>query len=143
MKHSVSEAHKKQAIRIIFDDMPDFGAQDIIISDFIDWQPLYDLFILGDNIIVIIEIAGVDVKDFSIYVCRQYMIIDGLRKSLSGVSRNCCTFHNFEIPYGKFNRRIDFPVPIEPKQYQYDIDNGILTLKYPVLKERIIPIEEE
>jgi HSP20 family molecular chaperone IbpA len=143
MRHSVSEARKKASLRIIFDSMPDLGTNDIIISEFVNWQPLYDLFIIKEKVVVTIEIPGVDVKDFSVYVCRGYMVIDGYRKSPSWLDRNCCTFHNFEIPYGRFIRRIEFPLLVEPKQYQHVIENGILTLTFPIEKEKIIPIEEE
>jgi HSP20 family molecular chaperone IbpA len=143
MKHRVSEANKKGLIKIIYEDMPNFAAHDIIVADFINWQPLYDLYIIGENTVVSIEIAGVNISNFSVHVTRRYMIIDGIRKSASWVDRNCCTFHNFEIPHGRFNRRIEFPVPIVPRQCTYDLDNGILTLKFPIEKEHIIPIEDE
>jgi len=142
MKHSVPSVNKEQNIRVIFDDVPDSGGQDIIIGDFIDWQPIYDLYIIEDDLVVTFEIAGVDIKDFSIYVKRIYMVINGIRKSPGILNREYCIFHNLEIPYGRFSRRIDFPVPIEPRRYQYKIENGILTIKFPILKEKVIPIEE-
>lgn len=143
MKHVVSKVDKKQDINIIFDEAPDFRAQDTIIEEFVNWQPLYDLYVIADDVVVTIEIAGVDIKDFIIYVNRLSMVIEGLRTSPGMLNKQYCIFHNLEISYGRFNRRINFPVRIEPKQYQYNIENGILILKFPILKEKIIPIEEE
>ena len=142
MKHSVSMVNKKGDIRIIFDDMPDFD-EDILIGNLVNWQPLYDLYVMADDVVVTIEIAGVDIKDFSVYVERLYMLIDGIRKSPGMLNKEYCIFHNLEIPRGRFNRKIDFPIPIKPRQCQYEIENGILILKFPILKEKIIPIEEE
>ncbi len=145
MKHSSSDINHSgdvEELNIIFDDIPDFDNQETIITNFIHWQPLYDLYVVGDGVVITIEIAGVAVKDFSLYVSKEYMVIDGIRKSPDLFTTNCCTFHNIEIPYGRFNMRVDFPVPVEPRQYEYSMVHGILTLKFPVVKERIIPIED-
>jgi len=142
MRRSSTELKKKPGLRIIFADMSNLPAHEIIVGDFINWQPFYDLYIVNENVVVTIEIAGVDINDFSIYLGKIYMIIDGIRKSPNVLNKEDCVFHNLEIPYGRFNRKIDFPAPIEPRGYQYRIENGILTLRFPILKEKIIPIEE-
>lgn len=145
MKDSLSNRKKieKANLKIIFEDGADFDVGDIIIAEFVNWQPFYDLYIIGEEMIITIEIAGVYVKDISVYAGKFFMIIDGIRRSPGIFGKHSCVFHNLEIPYGKFNRRIDFPVPVEPKRCKYKIENGILTLNFPVAKERIIPIEEE
>ena len=145
MKHSLSDVNNGcdiEALKIVFDNIPHFDDQDTVISDLIHWQPLYDLYVVNDEVVVTIEIAGVKIKDFSIYVEKKVMIIDGIRKSPHIFTSECLTFHNIEILYGRFYRRIDFPILVEPKQYQYKINNGILTLRFPTMKERIIPIED-
>jgi len=146
MKRS-SKTDKQQntthGLNIVFEDTYYGEGRDFIISDFINWQPLYDLYIDSNEVVITIEIAGVDIKDFSIYTGRHYMIIDGVRRSPSVFDKNNCIFHNLEIPYGIFYKKIDFPAPIEPKKYQYKLENGVLTIRFPVVKERIIPIVEE
>jgi HSP20 family molecular chaperone IbpA len=129
-------------LQIEFDNIPDFDEHDIIISDLIHWQPLCDVYVAKNEVVVTVEIAGVALKDFSIYAHKKYMIVDGIRRSPDAFANESCTFHTIEIPYGRFNRRIDFPVPVLPRQYQYRIDNGILRLGFPIIKERIIPIED-
>lgn len=141
MKQSRSDCDV-DTLHIIFDHIQDADDQDAFTPDFINWQPLYDLYITQDEMVVTIEIAGLKPKDFSIYAATNYLIIDGIKKSHELLTKECCKFHNIEIPYGRFNRRIDFPVPVEAKQYQYNIDNGMLTLRFPLEKERIIPIED-
>jgi HSP20 family molecular chaperone IbpA len=143
MKDMVSEIHDKHTINIIFDEATDIKMRSRITEEFINWQPLYDLFVMAEEVVVIIEIAGIDTKDFYIYVDRVSMVIDGTRRSPNILNREYCIFHNLEIPYGRFNRRIDFPVPVEPKRYHYTIESGILTLKFPAVKEKVIPIEDD
>ena len=142
MKHSASNFNNDYdvtQINVVFEEVSELEDTSLAI---IHWQPLYDLYVSGDDVIVTIEIAGVAVKDFAMYLGREYMIIDGIRKSRDVFTGNCCTFHNIEIPYGRFNRKIDFPVPVEPRQYQYAVNHGILTLKLPCVKEKIIPVED-
>lgn len=142
MKHSVSDLDNDYGvtqINVVFEEISELEDTSLAI---IHWQPLYDLYVSGDDVVVTIEIAGVAVKDFAIYLGREYMIIDGIRKSRDVFTSNCCTFHNIEIPYGRFNRKIDFPVPVEPRQYQYTANHGILTFKLPCVKEKIIPVED-
>ena len=145
MKQPVSDINNscnRKDLKIIIEKMPDFHDEEVFISDFINWQPLCDLYIMNDEVVVTIEIAGVGTKDFSVYINKDSIIIDGTRRSPDVFTDECCTFHTIEIPYGRFIRKIDFPVPVEPKQYKAGIDKGILRIKIPVLKERIIPIED-
>ena len=142
MKHSVSDLdndYDVTQINVVFDEASELEDTSLAI---IHWQPLYDLYVTGDSVVVTIEIAGVSAKDFAIYLGKEYLIIDGMRKSHDVFTSDCCTFHNIEIPYGRFNRKIDFPIPVEPRQYQYSVNHGILTLKLPCVKEKIIPVEE-
>ncbi len=135
MKRPQSD-HDVDKLQIIFDQL-----HDLEDPDFVSWQPLYDLYITEGEVVITIEIAGVTAKDFTIHAARNYLIIDGMRESAELLIKECCRFHNIEIPYGRFNRKIDFPVPVEPTQYKYRMDNGILTLRFPIEKEKIIPIE--
>ena len=129
-------------VRVIFDDKDVDNKVHNFTPDFISWQPLYDLYIIEGEMVITIEIAGVKPKDFSIHVTRKYLIIDGIRRSPEILTKESCKFHNIEIPYGPFYRRIDFLLPVEPKQYQYCLDNGILSLRFPIEKEKIIPVED-
>jgi len=145
MKRSPSRVGRNQNaedLNIVFDRMPDVDKKNIFISNFVHWQPLYDLYVVDDEVVVTIEIAGVAMKDFSIFVNKDLMVIDGTRRSPVMLTRNCCTFHNIEIPYGRFNIRIDFPMPVEPRKYHHSINNGILTIQFPIVKEKVIPIED-
>jgi len=129
-------------VRVIFDDIHDYDNTKNYTPDFVSWQPLYDLYIMEGEMVITIEIAGVKPRDFSIHVSRNHLVIDGTRKSSEILSKQGCKFHNIEIPYGSFYRRIDFPLPVEPKQYQYCLEYGILSLRFPIEKEKIIPIED-
>ncbi|MEO0094672.1 MAG: Hsp20/alpha crystallin family protein [candidate division WOR-3 bacterium] len=111
---------------------------------FIHWQPPYDLYVIDEKIYIIVELAGVDVKNITVRISQNYMTISGIKKPLidykKSKGRNI-VFHNLEISYGFFSRRIEFPLPVDPTCGDYRMEQGVLTIKLPVLKEHVIPIE--
>ncbi len=142
MKHPASDKNQVADIRFIIED--DTGYEESsAFSELINWQPLYNLYTTPDGIMVHIELPGVSKGDVTVYLRRRYMIVTGSRVTPTGLTGECCVFHNLEIPYGSFSRRVDFPIPIETHQYHYELREGILTMHFQTLKEKIIPIEEE
>ncbi|HEC79345.1 MAG TPA: Hsp20/alpha crystallin family protein [candidate division WOR-3 bacterium] len=144
MKDSLSKLKQdceSKELKVIFNRSPDFD-EESLISPFIHWQPLFDLYIVNQEVVVTIELAGVDIKDLSVYINKRYMVVEGVRKSASFMNKDTCIFHNIEIPYGRFYRRIDFPLLIEPREYQFNMCNGLLLIKFPVMKEKVIPVED-
>ncbi len=132
-------------IRVIY-EKEDAITEEYGLETFINWQPLYDLYIIDETISIIIELPGVEIKDIIIYAGKNHMTISGIKRSAiieEKSERQNVVFHNLEIPYGRFFRTIEFPLPVEPKYGSYNLKQGILTIKFPVLKEHIIPIEEE
>uniref|UniRef100_A0A7C4TFA2 Hsp20/alpha crystallin family protein n=1 Tax=candidate division WOR-3 bacterium TaxID=2052148 RepID=A0A7C4TFA2_UNCW3 len=132
--------------KIIYENNTQNQEIDLLITDFVNWEPLIDLYVIDDEVIINVELPGVAVNDILIYVGRYFIILSGIKRSpvytkpQSAITPDI-VFHNFEISYGRFERRIDFPMPIEPRQGKYKLENGILTIKFPIEKERIIPIE--
>lgn len=146
MKHSPIGTHKNSEIaqlNVFFDNFPKLDEQDLVFLQLIQWQPLYDLYIINNEVIATIEIAGVETRDFALYLNKRYMIIEGTRKPIRTMTGNCCTFHNIEIPYGRFSRKIEFPVPVQARKYHARLADGMLVLQLPIVQERIIPIEDE
>lgn len=140
MKRSASGKRKDLDPRFVLDDDLDYAAEEHP-AEFINWEPLYNLYTTADSIIVHLELPGVNLQDVVIYLRTRYMVITGNRSAPASLTTDCCVFHNLEIPYGRFSRRIDFPLPIEIRQYNFEVQDGILTLQFQVLVETIIPVE--
>jgi HSP20 family molecular chaperone IbpA len=146
VKHSSTRTQKSNEIAqfsVFFGDFPKIDEQDLVFLQLIQWQPLYDLYVIDNEVITTIEIAGVAARDFALYLNKRYMIIEGVRKTARTTRANCCTFHNIEIPYGKFSRKIEFPVPVQPRKYNASLTDGMLVLRLPIVQEKVIPIEDE
>lgn len=142
MKHPASDKNQVADIRFIVENDVDHEESNVF-SELINWQPLYNLYTTADGIMVHIELPGVSEGDVTVYLRRRCMIITGIRVTPPGLTSECCVFHNLEIPYGSFTRRIDFPIAIETKQYHYELQKGVLTMHFQALKEKVIPIEGE
>jgi HSP20 family molecular chaperone IbpA len=145
MKRSVKNMPQDElsnGLTVLIDQEPDID-RNVLLSGFIQWQPYYDMYILNDEVVVSLEIAGIDLKDVLIYTHKSHVTITGTRRRPPQFTPDCCRFHNSEIPYGRFFRRIEFPVPVMPDKQRHHVYNGLLTLFFPVIKERVIPIEDE
>ena len=139
---NVTQKSDMEDLTILVDQEPAID-DNFLLSGFIQWQPYYDMYVTNDNVVVALELAGIDLKDILIYAHKNHVTITGTRRRPSQFTPDCCTFHNSEIPYGKFYRRIEFPVPVMPDKQHHDMFNGLLTLFFPVIRERVIPIEDE
>jgi len=125
----------------VYNAEPRISAE-LLSSGFIQWQPSCDLYILNNEVVLTFDLAGIAIKDITVYMNKWHMSIVGTRRQPPRFTPDCCTFHNSEIPYGKFYRHIDFPLPIEQEKMLYEMSHGLFTLVIPAMKEKVIPIEE-
>ncbi|MEO0215695.1 MAG: Hsp20/alpha crystallin family protein [candidate division WOR-3 bacterium] len=145
MRHSLSGIKKGRHsdFKIVFEKTEMAETFAPFITDFVNWEPPFDLYVIDDTIIINMELPGVKTEDILIYVARYFVIVSGTKENpVNLTTGDNIVFHNFEISYGRFERRIDLPLPIEIRRGKYLLENGILTIKFPVEKERIIPIED-
>jgi HSP20 family molecular chaperone IbpA len=131
----------KNSLHVIFEDRVGLHDLEDFFPEVINWQPLYDLYVVKDEIVVTVELTGIEPKDIMIYAGKTYLLIKGVRKSPEYLDKDCCVFHNLEIPYGQFFRRIDLPLSVEPYKIRVRIENGLMTVRLPAVKEKFIPIE--
>ncbi len=108
------------------------------------WSPLYDLFVTKEKLVIVVELPGVEKEEISVSISTRGLIIRGKREAPKLV-REGQIFYNLEIPFGRFERRIPFPIDVRIKEVDINLANGLLTLIFPLkgeYLERIIPIEE-
>lgn len=141
MKSDPETTNQKNTLRVIFEDRVGLSDLEDFFPEVINWQPLFDLYVVKDEIVVTIEVTGIEPRDVMIYCGKTYLLVKGKRRSPEYLDKNCCVFHNLEIPYGQFYRRIDLPLPIEPHKIRVRIENGLLTMQLPVMKEKFIAID--
>jgi HSP20 family protein len=100
------------------------------------WEPAIDVYETDEEIIVVVELAGVREEDIEIIVDRNTFAIGGVRNAaLPGGQRTC---HQMEIASGTFRRGITLPTPVEPEQTKASYQDGFVRVNLPKVRaERI------
>jgi HSP20 family protein len=142
MKDARSNKNQETEIKFITDEDLAYEDSDAF-SELTNWQPLYNLYTTSDAVIVHLEIPDVRENDIVVFLRSRYMIIAGTRITPQDMTEDCCVFHNLEIPFGRFHRRVDFPLPVETHEYRYELQNGILRIQFRTMREKVITIEDE
>ena len=107
------------------------------------WKPPMDMNETPDEIVIVAEVAGVDKDDLEVEISSKAVKIQGSR-----IARHCTddtTYRLAEIQYGRFERILYLPAPIDPEVVSAGYTNGFLEIrlaKMPMEKSHKIPISD-
>ena len=107
------------------------------------WRPPMDITETPEEIIIVAELAGVDKDDLDVEISSKAVRIQGNR-----FARHCshnATYRLAEIQYGKFERIIFLPAPIDPEVVSAAYQNGLLEIrlaKLPPERTHKVPIQD-
>ena len=107
------------------------------------WSPQMDIYETPDEIIILAEIAGVDKENLEIEINSKAVRIYGKRSEMP-LTENA-TYRLAEIQYGKFERILFFPKPVNTEAVESSYSNGFLKIrlsKLPVDVKHNIPISD-
>lgn len=108
------------------------------------WIPQMDVFETKNEIYIWAELAGVDKADLEVEVNSKAVRIQGKRKELPRPAEG--GYRLAEIQYGRFERIIYLPSPVDPEKVSSSYADGFLTIqmvKLEVHKTHKIPISDE
>ena len=106
------------------------------------WHPQMDVYETSEEIIIVGEISGVNKEDLEVEVDQKAVKITGVRRETARVPG--MRYHLAEIVYGRFERILFLPVPINPEEVQASYVNGLLKItmaKRPRQQVRQIRVE--
>ena len=86
--------------------------------------PPVDIYETEHNIVLKLEVPGVDQKDLDIRIENNTITIHGERKFEQEVKEE--NFHRVERRYGSFQRSFSLPNTVDPDQVSADCENGVL-----------------
>jgi HSP20 family protein len=99
------------------------------------WSPNTDVYESADDVIVKVELAGVDKESIRVHLEDQAVIIAGVRRDpYGGESTLGCRFRQMEIEYGPFHRIVFLPCPVDGERARAQVSNGILKVRLPRAK---------
>jgi len=88
------------------------------------WRPPTDVYEDANAFVVRMEIPGVGQDDIKIAIENDRLIIQGRR--IDPARKNKVQFRQMEINYGRFQRVIPLPDPVDESQIQATYNDGFL-----------------
>jgi len=91
------------------------------------WSPQMDIYETQDEIIIQAEIAGVDKENLEVEISSKAVRIYGKRSEIPLIKN--ATYRLAEIQYGKFERILFLPTPIDTDIVTSSYSNGFLKIQ--------------
>ena len=107
------------------------------------WKPPMDMNETPEEVIILAEIPRVDKDDLEVEISSKAVRIRGNR-----FAKHCpdnATYRLAEIQYGKFERILFLPAPIDPEVVSASYQNGLLEIrlaKQQSERTHIVPIQD-
>lgn len=89
------------------------------------WVPTADIFARGRDLVIRVELAGVEPRDIALTFQESVLTISGERKRDLG---DDVSFFVHERFYGVFRRNITLPAGIDEDDISADFDNGLVEI---------------
>ncbi len=93
------------------------------------WTPPVDIFESGDDIVLVAELPGMELKDIDIQVSDNSLTIRGERKMEKAEKEDC--YHRVERVYGTFSRSFTLPGTVDQDNISASYNKGVLEIKMP------------
>jgi len=108
----------------IFDEMRPamFSAEKV-------WKPPVDIYETPDEIVVLVEVAGMSKKSIAVTIENNVLKISGIRADYMPSANT--KMHQMEIDYGKFERVIRISIPIDADKTIAQYKEGFLRITIP------------
>lgn len=106
------------------------------------YAPPLDILETDDELILTVEIPGIETKDVEISLSGDVLTIAGQKLELPADER--ARYHRMERRHGSFERNVRLPIPVEPQDVRAESRNGLLVItlrKAESQRPRKIPVK--
>jgi HSP20 family protein len=90
------------------------------------WRPRADVYETETQLVVQLDIAGMQAEDFSVEIADGVLTISGERIARGEGKRH---YHAMEVQIGPFERRLRLPVPVDPESLRASYEHGFLEVR--------------
>ena len=99
------------------------------------WTPAINAYRCRDQIVVCVDLAGVDRREIELHAEPRRLRIRGSRQPLELSADECAPLQVFaiEIDQGFFQRDVPLPLEIDPERVQAEQRNGFLWVYLPLI----------
>ena len=95
--------------------------------------PPINLYDDGETFVVRAEMPGVNKDELEIHATQDALSIRGERKRET--TKENASFHRRERDYGRFDRSVSLPLPVDPDKIVASYKQGVLEVKLPKAEE--------
>ncbi len=104
-----------------------------------EWRPPTDVYETETDLVVQIEIAGVQPEDFHVELYDRVLAVAGVRADPRPERR---AYHQMEIHFGEFRAEVELPGPVDRERITAEYGNGFLRVCLPKRPAAQINLEE-
>jgi HSP20 family protein len=104
------------------------------------WRPPTDVYETGSEIVVRVEIAGMNERELNVELVGRTLIVSGHRVDHTGRAK--LAYQRMEILYGEFRTEVHLPWAANASAVDATYDNGLLTVVLPKASTLHVPISE-
>jgi len=98
------------------------------------WKPLCDVSETASEVIVVLDLAGVEAGNVNISVHGLCLCVSGIRREPATAPRRL--YHQMEISYGTFEREVPLPSSVNAEDATAVYADGFMEVRMPkVMKE--------
>jgi HSP20 family protein len=98
------------------------------------WIPLCDMWETKDEVVLAFEVPGVSEKDVSLSITGGLLTLRGERRFAQEAVKDE-SWHRVERAYGKFERTLELPIPVQADKVKATYRDGLLTVRLPKAEE--------
>ena len=97
------------------------------------WMPIVDMYETADDLKLIFELPGVREKEISLSITGDVLTVKGERQAIEQPSNG--NYLHMERVYGKFERSIRLPIPVQAGRVKATYRDGVLEVRVPKAEE--------
>lgn len=94
------------------------------------WRPPTDIYETPDELIVVIELAGVTEDDMTVTLFSDLVVVEGRREQ---PVTDMNAVHQLGIKYGDFRSEVVIHAPVDHNNVKAEYKNGVLIITLPKL----------
>ena len=93
------------------------------------WRPSLDLYETSEELIVLLDVAGIEPKDVEVVAESRILRISGNR--CRPANENVTRVHHMEIDFGPFSHAVRLPSEVDPDSASSTYRDGFLVINLP------------
>lgn len=90
------------------------------------WRPPTDVYETDENIVVVMELAGVKEEDVEVTLFNDILVVAGKRQDDARPLK--VRYHEVGIHFGRFRSEIFLPISVNPDCVEAKYENGFLSI---------------